>query len=199
VLALNMISSSGAGKTSIIEHSIKRIKDEVRAGVIVSDMPAKVDWERIFQLQVPVCQISKGAECHLDAHSVGKALKQFDLNSLDLLIIENVGNLACPRYFDLGEHFRILTLSITEGDDKTDKYPATFRSSDVLIINKIDLLEYTNFCLSKAINRALSINPDLKIFQLSCSFESGLDEWCGWLKESIESAKLKGNIARKNP
>lgn len=192
ILALNMISSSGAGKTSIIEHSIKRLKDEVRTGVIVSDIPAKVDWERLSHFNIPVCQARKCAECHLDAVSLEKAMRQFDLKSLDLLIIENVGNLACPSYFDLGENFRVLTLSTTEGDDKPDKFPATFRSSDVLIINKIDLLEYTNFSLSKAIKRSLSINPNLKIFELSCSFESGLDEWCRWLKENIEIAKLKG-------
>ncbi len=191
VLALNMISSSGAGKTSIIEHSIKKLKDRAKLGVIVSDQPTKTDWERISKYQIPVTQAIKCADCHLDAHSVAKAIQQFDLKNLDLLIIENVGNLACPGYFDLGEHYRVLTLSITEGDDKPDKYPSTFRSADVLIINKIDLLEYTNFSLSKAIKRALSINPDLSIFELSCSFESGLDEWCAWLTDKIESTKLK--------
>jgi hydrogenase nickel incorporation protein HypB len=191
ILALNMISSSGSGKTSIIEHSIRKLKDRAKIGVIVSDQPSKIDWERISKFQIPVNQAVKCADCHLDAHSINKAIQQFDLKNLDLLFIENVGNLACPTYFDLGEHYRIVTLSITEGDDKPDKYPSAFLSSDVLIINKIDLLEYTNFSLSKAIKRALSINPDLSIFQLSCSFESGLDEWCTWLIERIEDTRLK--------
>ena len=185
VYALNLLSSPGSGKTTLLEKTLSKINKSFNIAVVEGDVQTDNDAQRIAVLDVPVVQIVTNGGCHLEAKLVQNAFDSFDIENLNLLIIENVGNLVCPANYDLGENKKVVLVSTTEGDDKPLKYPAMFRVSDVLIINKTDLLEYVDFNIETVKKNALSINPNLKIFELSCKTEEGLDDWINWLKEEI--------------
>ncbi len=183
VFAFNIVSSPGAGKTSILERTIDRLKDSLSIAVIEGDVQTDLDARRVARYGVPAVQIVTHGGCHLEAKLVQDALQQLNVKDLDLLIIENVGNLVCPANYDLGEALKVVVLSTTEGDDKPLKYPGMFRNASVLIINKIDLLPYINCRITEVRRNALSINPRLEIFETSCTTQSGIPEWCGWLEK----------------
>ena len=182
VFVLNIMSGPGAGKTSLIESSIKEIKGKVRIGVIEGDIAGMDDAERIDKLGIPVVQINTGGGCHLDANMIREVLTDLPIKELDLLIIENVGNLVCPAEFKLGEDMKVMLLSIAEGHDKPLKYPLMFQESTALVLNKVDLLPYTDADINKIKKDSLSLNPKLKIFEVSCKTGQGISEWTAWLQ-----------------
>jgi len=188
IFTVNMVSSPGAGKTSILEHTIERLRGKVNLAVIEGDVQTDLDAQRVAKYGVPAVQIVTRGGCHLEAGLVREALDNIDLSTVRLLIIENVGNLVCPANYDLGEAAKVVVASTTEGDDKPLKYPAMFRNASVLIINKIDLLPYINADLAALRKNALSINPSLRVFQTSCTTGDGIDEWCSWLVQSASGA-----------
>ena len=186
LLVFNLMSSPGAGKTSLLEKTIVALKDDVKMGVIEGDIQSSRDAERIAEKGVPAVQINTGGACHLDGNMIRDTFKEFDLDSLDLLVVENVGNLVCPAEFKVGEDFKVMILSVTEGEDKPAKYPLMFHESKVLLINKIDLLPYVDCSVERIREEALKVNPGLKIFEISCKTGEGLDGWCDWLKGELK-------------
>lgn len=185
IYTLNLLSSPGSGKTTLLEKTLSLLNKSLNVAVIEGDVQTDNDAQRIAVLNVPVVQIVTNGGCHLEAKLVQSAFQSFDIKNLDLLIIENVGNLVCPASYDLGENKKVVLLSTTEGDDKPLKYPSMFRVSDVMIINKIDLLEYVDFSVESVKKNALSINPELKIFEISCKTGEGIEDWIKWLKNEI--------------
>jgi hydrogenase accessory protein HypB len=185
IFSFNILSSPGSGKTSLVEKTIEYLKDRIKIAVIEGDVQTDLDAQRINMLEVSVTQIVTNGGCHLEAGLVRDALNSLNLNDIQLLIIENVGNLVCPAGYDLGEDTKVVVLSTTEGDDKPLKYPAMFRNASVMIINKIDLLPYVNCSVEKIRNNALSINPQLKIFETSCTTGEGIGDWCKWIESNI--------------
>lgn len=181
ILCLNMISSPGAGKTSLLQAMARHWGTRLRLGVLVGDIATTRDADRLAPL-VPVRQLSTGGACHLEIDLVKRGLAELDLDAIDILVIENVGNLVCPSSFDLGEHLRVVVLSVTEGDDKPGKYPKAFRTSDLCVISKIDLLPYVPFSLANVTSDALQIRGDLKIRPVSALTGEGLDDWCHLLE-----------------
>lgn len=187
IFAMNLVSSPGAGKTSILERTFQELRGEMRIAVIEGDVQTDLDAQRVAQYGVPAVQIVTLGGCHLEAGLVQDALKNIDLNGLDVLFIENVGNLVCPSNYDLGEAMKVVVLSTTEGDDKPLKYPAMIRNSEVLILNKIDLIPYLPCDLGVLRNNALKINPKLKVFEVSCTTGEGISAWCDWLRKKEAS------------
>lgn len=185
VFTINLVSSPGSGKTSIVEKTIAQCQDQIRIAVIEGDVQTDLDARRVDALNVPVVQIVTNGACHLEAPLVRDSLPNLDLNKVDFLIIENVGNLVCPAGYDLGEDMKIVIVSTTEGDDKPLKYPAMFRHASALIINKLDLVPYLNCSVDLLVENALSINPDLRIFQTSCVSGEGFSDWCNWIKSQL--------------
>jgi hydrogenase nickel incorporation protein HypB len=183
IFVLNFVSSPGAGKTSILERTFQELRGSMNVAVIEGDVQTDLDAQRVARYGVPVVQIITMGGCHLEANLVQDALKNLDLDGVDALFIENVGNLVCPSGYDLGEALKVVVLSTTEGDDKPLKYPAMFRNSSILIINKTDLIPYLNCDLNLLKNNALKINPALKIFEISCFTGAGIPEWCNWLRK----------------
>ena len=186
LLVFNLMSSPGAGKTSLLEKTIDAIKEDLRIGVIEGDIQSSQDAERIASKGIPVVQINTGGACHLDGNMIRDTFNGFDFDSLDLLVVENVGNLVCPAEFKVGEDFKAMILSVTEGEDKPTKYPLMFRESKVLLINKIDLLPYVDCSVEKIRSEALKVNPHLTLFEISCKTGEGLDDWYNWLKQEVE-------------
>ncbi len=189
LFVLNLVSSPGSGKTSILERTLKDMAGACRPAVIEGDQQTDNDAVRIAATGVPVKQINTGAGCHLDAHMVLHASEAFDLDNLDLLLIENVGNLVCPASFDLGEHHKVVVLSVTEGEDKPLKYPQMFRAADVMLLNKIDLLPYLDFDLESCKEMARRVSPGIEIFEVSSRSGEGMAAWYAWLGAGIEKAK----------
>jgi hydrogenase nickel incorporation protein HypB len=194
-LVINLMSSPGAGKTTLIERTAEALAGKVRLGVITGDIETSRDAERIEKHGIPAVQLTTGTVCHLDANMVASAFPHIDLSRIDVLIIENVGNLVCPAEFKVGEDCKVMILSVAEGDEKPLKYPLMFRESSLLIINKVDLLPFTNFSVKEAKANALKMNPGLEILEVSCTTGQGLDEWVSWLTkrwrdkaESLRSA-----------
>jgi len=185
VYVINLMSAPGAGKTSLVERTIKELYKKLRIGVIEGDIAGTDDAQRIEVLGIPVVQINTGGACHLDANMINEAIADVPLKDIDLLIIENVGNLVCPAEFKVGEDMKIMILSIAEGDDKPLKYPLMFQESSALILNKIDLLPHTNADLKKIKKNSLSLNPSLKIFEVSCKTGEGISEWTLWLQSLV--------------
>src|SRR5690242_1873116 len=175
------MSSPGAGKTTLLERTIERLRGQLSIGVIEGDVETSADAERIEAAGAETVQINTRGTCHLEAHMIRAALKEIDLARIGLLFIENIGNLVCPSAWDLGEDIRVVVISTTEGDDKPAKYPQMFSVSQVMIINKLDLLPYVDFNVEKARRQALAINPRLHIFEVSCRTGVGLEAWCEWL------------------
>ena len=182
---INMMSSPGSGKTSLLEKTIHALGKKIRIAVLEGDLQTDRDAQRIGKYDVQVAQINTDGACHLDANMVNKALSAFDFSQVDLFFIENVGNLVCPAGFDLGENWRVNLVSIPEGDDKVIKYPVIFRKCDLLLINKMDLLPYVPFDIERLKKEALSIKPDMKLFEISCLTSEGLQEWFNWLEGII--------------
>ena len=189
VFVVNMVSSPGSGKTSILEQTLEHLKNSLRVTVIEGDVQTDLDAQRVAKLGVPVVQIITNGGCHLEAKLIQDALGTIDLKGIQLLIIENVGNLVCPANYDLGENMKIVVASTTEGDDKPLKYPAMFRNASALIINKIDLLPYVNCNHGELKNNALRINPFLNVFETSCTTKQGIEEWCMWLNDQVINKK----------
>jgi hydrogenase nickel incorporation protein HypB len=189
IFVLNLMSSPGAGKTTLLERTIELLKDTFNLGVIEGDIATSYDAERIGAHGVQVVQINTGGACHLDSTMIKNAFVEFSADRLDALIIENVGNLVCPAEFNLGEDAKVMILSVTEGEDKPFKYPLMFRISKALIINKVDLLPYIDCSISRISKDAISLNPDLRIFKISCTKKTGLPCWKQWLEEEINKKK----------
>ena len=186
VLAINIMSSPGAGKTSLILQTIDRLKDRVRIAVIEGDIASTIDADRISEAGVPVVQINTGGACHLDANMVSNALDSLPLGDIDLLLIENVGNLVCPAEFKTGAHKRMMLLSLPEGDDKPYKYPLMFTESEVIVINKIDFLPFLDFDFTSFHRAVTGLNPKAKLFQVSCKTGEGIEEWVSWLESELK-------------
>lgn len=186
VYVINLMSAPGAGKTSLIEKTIKELSSNLKIGVIEGDIAGTDDAKRIAKLGIPVVQINTGGACHLDANMINEVIADLPLKDLDLLIIENVGNLVCPAEFKVGEDMKVMLLSIAEGDDKPLKYPLMFQESSALILNKIDLLPYTNASIEKIKKNSLSLNKKLKIFEVSCKTGEGINKWVEWLQSHIK-------------
>jgi hydrogenase nickel incorporation protein HypB len=184
LLALNLMSSPGAGKTSLLERTLNDLRDELRMAVIEGDLQTDNDARRVAATGAQAIQINTEGGCHLDSSMILEALKQMDLAALDVLFIENVGNLVCPAEFDLGEKAKVTLLSVTEGDDKPEKYPMMFAQSKVLLLNKIDLLPYVDFDLDRATRFARALNPEIVVFPVSCRTGEGLEPWYAWLRDA---------------
>ncbi|RNC68159.1 MAG: hydrogenase accessory protein HypB [Desulfuromonadales bacterium] len=189
VFVLNLVSSPGSGKTTTLERTLKDLAGTYRCAVVEGDQQTDNDAVRIAATGVPVKQINTGAGCHLDAHMVAHAAEGFDIDHLDLLLVENVGNLVCPASFDLGEHHKVVVLSVTEGEDKPLKYPNMFHAADVMLLNKVDLLPYVDFDVEKCREMARRVSPDITIFEISSRTGEGMDAWYGWLAERIAAVK----------
>ena len=183
IRAINMVSSPGSGKTTLLEKTITDLKGDIPFFIIEGDQQTMNDAKRIEATGAPVVQVNTGSGCHLDASMVNRAVKELEITENSILVIENVGNLVCPAMFDLGEAYRVVVISVTEGDDKPIKYPDMFRTSHICIINKTDLLPYVDFDVEKAKDYALRVNHHLKFFELSAKSGEGTDAWYGWLKE----------------
>lgn len=191
VYVLNLMGSPGAGKTSVLEKTMERLKDKVRMAVIEGDLFTSKDADRIERHGVPVIQINTAGGCHLDAPMVQKVAAKLDLDNLDLLIVENVGNLVCPAEFAVGEDEKAVVLSITEGDDKPLKYPLIFKESAIALLNKVDILPYCNFDMDSAKDDITTLHPGMEIIEVACTTGQGIEEWCEWLLARI--AQKKGN------
>ncbi len=185
VFALNMMASPGAGKTSFITATIRALGDSLRVAYVDGDIETTLDAERVDALGVPVVQINTGGSCHLDANMLSLALPQLPLDQVDLLIVENVGNLVCPAEFELGTHLNVLIASIPEGADKPYKYPTMYRGVDVLVVNKMDLLPYVPFDLRYFKRGVEVLSPGLTTFEVSCTTGDGIQDWVEWLKERV--------------
>lgn len=185
VYVLNLMGSPGAGKTSLLERTMERLKGRTRMAVIEGDLFTSRDADRIERHGVPVIQINTAGGCHLDAPMVQKVAKKLDLGALDLLLVENVGNLVCPAEFAVGEDEKAVVLSITEGDDKPMKYPLVFKESAIALLNKADLLPYCDFDMAAARDDIQTLHPGMDIIELSCTQDMGLSAWCDWLLARI--------------
>jgi len=187
LLVLNVVSSPGSGKTTLVQKTAEALKGRLRAGVIVGDLATDNDAARLRAAGVPVVQITTGTVCHLEADMVAKAMGRLDLSALDLLVIENVGNLVCPATYDLGEDLRVVLLSVTEGEDKPLKYPPMFHSAHVAILNKIDLAAACDFDRAKALGNLHRVSHHATIFELSARTGQGLDAWCDFLVQQHQA------------
>lgn len=185
LFVVNLMSAPGSGKTTLIERTIDALKEKFRIGVIEGDITSSIDAEKLERKGIPVIQLNTGGECHLDANMVSQAIENFDFNGLDLVIIENVGNLVCPAEFKVGEDIKVMILSAPEGEDKPKKYPLMFMESSALIINKIDLIPYIDTDINALIKNATEINPKLEIFRTSAKTGEGVKEWTDWLAQKI--------------
>jgi len=185
ILALNLVSSPGSGKTSLLERTLNELRDKDRFFVIEGDQQTSQDANRIAATGVPVVQINTGKGCHLDSEMIWDAIQELKPSEDSVLFIENIGNLVCPAMFDLGEQKRVVIISVTEGDDKPLKYPDMFETSQLCIINKIDLLPYLKFDIEKVKEYALKINPKMEFIEVSCSSGEGLEEWYQWIEKEI--------------
>jgi len=185
LFVINLMSSPGAGKTTLLEKTIDALKDEMGIGVIEGDIQSSQDAERIAQKDVQVVQINTGGACHLDGNMIRDAFDSLDLSLLDLLVVENVGNLVCPAEFKVGEDVKIMILSVTEGEDKPAKYPLMFRESEVLLVNKIDLIPHLDIHLEDFRTAALSVHPEITVFEVSTKTGEGLEGWFDWLRSRV--------------
>ncbi len=193
ILCLNLISSPGAGKTSILEDTLKSMGARGRSvAVLTGDIQTERDAERLRRYGFPALQITTGGTCHLDASMIRRALADVSLDGLDVLFVENVGNLVCPASYDLGEDTKVVVLSVPEGDDKPLKYPGIFRRARLMLIHKIDLLPYTRFDKDAAKADARRVNPDIEVLETSCAGEPGLQQWLDWIEERLAEKKDRG-------
>ena len=185
VLMVNIISSPGAGKTTLLERTCEELGGKFRIGVIEGDITTDRDAQRLKKYDIPIVVINTEGGCHLDSHSISKVLDSFDLDNLDVLFVENVGNLICPSQFDLGEAFKLAIVSTTEGDDKPGKYPMLFREARAVLLNKTDLIPYTNFNSGSFKSDLKKVNAQVPLFEISCTKGDGLKEWYEWISKEI--------------
>jgi hydrogenase nickel incorporation protein HypB len=190
IFTVNLMGSPGAGKTTLLEVSLEMLKKSMKPAVIEGDLSTAKDAQRIAAHGVPVIQINTGGGCHLDAQMIDKVLPGFNMREIDLMVIENVGNLICPVDFDLGEDIRVVVLSIAEGEDKPVKYPRTFMEADAVIINKVDLAPYCDVNLEGLIAQIKNLNPQTKIFCVSCREKKGIEPWVSWLTGQVQDKKF---------
>ena len=188
-MLINLMSSPGSGKTSLLLQTIANLKDSIRLGVIEADIDSKVDAEKVAAKGIPAVQLRTGGFCHLDATMVTQGIEALNVGDLDLVIIENVGNLVCPAEFDTGAHKNVMILSVPEGDDKPLKYPLMFSICDVLLVNKIDYLSLSDFDMEAMRKRVLALNPKIEIIEVSCKTGAGIDKWVGWVKKEVAAFK----------
>ncbi len=188
---INMMSSPGAGKTALLERILERLRGKFRLGVLEGDVQTTLDADRLARFQIPLVQVNTdpgfGGECHLDANMVRSGLGELPLEDIDILIIENVGNLVCPAEFRVGEDVRVMVYSITEGEEKPLKYPLMFRSADLVLVNKVDLLEHLDFDLEQFLGNLDAVNPGVRPILTSARTGQGVDEWCDWLGQRLEN------------
>ena len=189
VFSINLMASPGAGKTSLIERTIRSLAGELRLGMINGDLATSLDADRAAAAGAIAVQINTGGECHLDAVMLAEALPRFDLKQIDLLLVENVGNLVCPASFQLGTHKSVLIASVPEGDDKPYKYPGTYQGVEALVINKLDLLPYVTFNMDYFRRGVEMLNPGVLTFPVSCRTGEGLDAWVAWLKQQVREMR----------
>ena len=198
LLALNLVSSPGAGKTTLLVQTLNLFPNGTPLGVVEGDQATANDADRIRETGVPAVQINTGRGCHLDAHMVGHALPDLAMQYGGVVFIENVGNLVCPAAFDLGEAFKVVILSVTEGDDKPLKYPDMFAAANVMILSKMDLLPHVDFDVDKAVERALRINPDLEVLRVSARDGTGIQEWCDWIVNRTAQLRRREPVQTDN-
>jgi hydrogenase nickel incorporation protein HypB len=191
VLMVNLISSPGAGKTTLLERTCEELGEKFRLGIIEGDITTDRDAQRLKKYNIPIVVINTEGGCHLDSHSISKVLDSFELNNLDVLFVENVGNLICPSQFDLGETFKLAMVSTTEGDDKPDKYPMLFREARAVILNKTDLVPYTNFSYDNFRSDLKRINDRIPLLEVSCTRGDGMKEWFDWITDQINDCRLR--------
>jgi hydrogenase nickel incorporation protein HypB len=188
---INMMSSPGAGKTALLERTLERLRGRLRLGVLEGDVQTTLDADRLARFHIPLVQVNTdpgfGGECHLDANMVRSGLGELPLDDIDILIIENVGNLVCPAEFRVGEDVRVMVYSITEGEEKPLKYPLMFRSADLVLVNKVDLLQHLDFDLRRFLGNLDAVNPGVRRVLTSASTGQGVDEWCDWLGQRLEN------------
>ncbi|WP_018124969.1 hydrogenase nickel incorporation protein HypB [Desulfovibrio oxyclinae] len=189
ILCLNLMSSPGAGKTSLLERTLTDLRDEFKMAVIEGDLQTDNDAKRVEATGAQAVQINTEGSCHLDSGQILESIKQIDLEGLDILFVENVGNLVCPAEFDVGEDHKITLLSVTEGDDKPEKYPFMFHISAVMLLNKVDLLPYVDFDLDSASAHARKLNADIEVLPISCRTGDNLEKWYDWLRKAREAKK----------
>ena len=192
VCLINVMGSPGAGKTTTLISLIERLRDRYRIGVIEGDIAGQIDADTIHELGIPVTQIDTDGACHIEAMSIQKMLPEYDLANLDIIFVENIGNLVCPAEFNIGESFRLALLSIPEGDDKVEKYPLMFATSQALALNKYDLKDYFDFDDGRVEKAARGVNPDISIFRVSSRDGSGLDQLAAWIAEKVDEVIQKG-------
>jgi hydrogenase nickel incorporation protein HypB len=189
---INMMSSPGAGKTALLERTLERLRNQLRLGVLEGDVQTTLDADRLARFHIPLVQVNTdpgfGGECHLDANMVRSGLGELPLEDIDILIIENVGNLVCPAEFRVGEDVRVMVYSITEGEEKPLKYPLMFRSADLVLVNKVDLLEHLDFDLEQFLGNLDAVNPGVSTILTSARTGQGVDEWCDWLGQRLENS-----------
>jgi len=189
--AINMMSSPGAGKTALLERTLERLRNQLRLGVLEGDVQTTLDADRLARFHIPLVQVNTdpgfGGECHLDANMVRSGLGELPLDDIDVLIIENVGNLVCPAEFRVGEDARVMVYSVTEGEEKPLKYPLMFRSADLVLVNKVDLLQHLDFDLEQFLGNLDAVNPEVKTVLTSARTGRGIDEWCDWLGQHAEN------------
>ena len=187
---INMMSSPGAGKTALLERTLERLRGKLRLGVLEGDVQTTLDADRLARFHIPLVQVNTdpgfGGECHLDANMVRSGLGELPLDDIDILIIENVGNLVCPAEFRVGEDVRVMVYSVTEGEEKPLKYPLMFRSADLVLVNKVDLLEHLDFNLELFLGNLDAVNPGVRPILTSARTSQGVDEWCDWLGQRLE-------------
>ncbi len=192
VLCVNLISSPGSGKTSLLERTLQHFAPEARVAVLTGDIQTDNDARRLARFGFPAKQITTGGTCHLDARMIEKALQDWDLPNLDLLLVENVGNLVCPSSYDLGEAAKIVLLSVTEGEDKPLKYPSIFSKSGLMVLNKVDLLPHVSFDLAAARANAQRVHPGMEIIEVSCTTGAGMERWYSWLEAHLAAVRTQG-------
>ena len=185
VIMVNIISSPGAGKTTLLERTCEKMAGRLRIGVIEGDITTDRDAQRLKKYNIPIVVINTEGGCHLDSHSISKVLDSFDLDDLNVIFVENVGNLVCPSHFDLGESFKLAVVSTAEGDDKPGKYPMLFREAKAVLLNKTDLIPYTNFNFRNFKKDLDKINPLIPLFEVSCTKGEGLEDWFRWIEDQI--------------
>ncbi|MGB3589356.1 MAG: hydrogenase nickel incorporation protein HypB [Tunicatimonas sp.] len=189
ILMINITSSAGSGKTTLLQETARRISDQVKMKVLVGDLETERDAARIREAGIEAMQIVTGGICHLEAQMIWQAMDQIDLDGVELLIVENVGNLVCPASFDLGEDYRVTLMATTEGDDKPKKYPRMFLTSDLMLVSKADLLPYLPFSVDAVVKDAREVNPDIEVLQISSTNGEGIDAWCQWLLNKVKEKR----------
>jgi hydrogenase nickel incorporation protein HypB len=186
ILLINITSSAGSGKTTLLQETARRISDKVNMKILVGDLETERDANRLRETGIDALQIVTGGICHLEAQMIWQGMENLNLEGVELLIIENVGNLVCPASFDLGEDYRVTLIATTEGDDKPKKYPRMFLTSEMMLVSKVDLLPYLPFSVEAVIADARDVNPNIKVLEISSTKDIGIDEWCNWLLEKVK-------------